>query len=395
MDQSTTKRIDNNLDSNIDSNRQHQQHSMVYVDNKRRKTSKTCLTVALTATFVALLYITCLKYTRRNTIRVELTSKSTSKLHVRNENSQKYEEIQHMIEQTEKLSFDLSKEFDEDLRKMGYIPQKKKIQHRDYLYHPTDKKLEQKICQKPYQLLVLCLDDTNEETRTLYRDTWAAKRNEILTSDGVMPVEWKVIFVVDVPDHSKFAFEKELRIHKDVIGFTGVKNAPRKEILKLMTAFEWVDQHCEFSFLVKMKNGTFLNTPKMFSFLRDPRVPVNELFGGVVVYQHNNTITFHTQDKKLVKGYPRFIKDAFIMSFDVVNKVISKFHWLKPHADADVYIGELVLQSGIDVWPVPNLLYHDTSGKCATFNMDGILIQCADKCARIFNKESLKIIPEV
>jgi len=202
--------------------------------------------------------------------------------------------------------------------------------------------------------------------------------------------------VVDVPNspRARIAFKDEQKKYNDIIGFWS--SSTRKETLKLMTALEWVDEHCEYSFLLKMRNQMFLNTPKMYSLLADPRIPSTDLYAGQVTFDSNKTTTFHSREKTLVKGYPRFIKEAFIMSFDVVDKVVSKFHWSKPHPKTDVYIGELVLQSGIDVWPLSNFIAYDIQNKCEMRTIqNGAVVKTQEKCMNIYNVESSKLIPEI
>ena len=303
--------------------------------------------------------------------------------------------VQKLIQQSESLSIELIRQFDLDIQNAKIKPAWKTQYHRDYIYQADN--MKQHICQNPYQLLILCLDDTDKTTRDIYRKTWASEKNRILTSDGVKDLDWKVVFVVDVGSmETQLQLRDEQKLNNDVIGVTSVSSGERRETIKLMTALEWADKHCEYTFLVKIKSRVFLNTPKMFSLLADPRIPNTELFAGHVTYESNITTTFHSRDKTLTKGFPRYIPEAFLVSFDVVDKVIRKFHWSKPHPISDVYIAELVLQSGIDVWPLSSFVSYDLHNACEKrLIQNGALIKTTDKCMKMFDIESSKLIPEI
>ena len=247
-------------------------------------------------------------------------------------------------------------------------------------------------------MLILCLDDTDQATRDVYRKTWASKKDHILTSDGMKALDWKVIFAVDVSSDvkSRLDLQDEQKLHNDVIGVASTSIGARRLTMKLISALEWVDKHCEYTFLVRINSHMFVNTPKMFSLLADPRIPNNELYAGHVTYESNITTTFHSRDKTLIKGYPRYIQNSFLMSFDVVDKVVRKFHWSKPHPKADVYIGELVLQSGIDVWPLSSFVTYDHEDACEKrLIQNGALIKTTDQCMRVFETEASRLIPEI
>ena len=120
------------------------------------------------------------------------------------------------------------------------------------------------------------------------------------------------------------------------------------------------------------------------------------MYAGQVKYESKNKTTFYSRDKTLTKGFPRFIPKAFLMSFDVVDKVIRKFHWSKPHPVSDVYIGELVLQSGIDVWPLSSFITYDLHDRCENrLIQNGALITTKEDCMRTFETESSRLIPEI
>lgn len=370
----------------------------------RRKSS---LRYAVPVTVIMFVLFLCLVIVGNNNnsfqssqdrLHIHLTSSKVSEESIRKLPNQHFSqnEVQKLIQQSETLSIELIRQFDNDIKNAKIKPNPKTQYHRDYIYH-GNRMQQQNICRNPYQLLILCLDDTDKTTRDIYRQTWASEKNRILTSDGVKSLDWKVVFVVDVGSvKEKLRIQDEQKFNNDVIGVTSLTSGESKKTIKLMSALEWVDVNCEYTFLVKMNSHVFLNTPKMFSLLADPRIPNTELYAGHVQYESTNRTTFHSRDKTLTKGFPRYISKAFLMSFDVVDKVIRKFHWSKPHPESDVYIGELVLQSGIDVWPLSSFMTSDLTKKCEKRLIQvGALIESTENCMSTFETESSRLIPEI
>ena len=359
----------------------------------------TAIVFVLFLCFVILNQHNIFNQTNQERLHIHLTSSKVSEESIKklpNHQFSSPNEVQKLIQQSETLSIELIRQFDADIQNAKIKPNPKTQYHRDYVYH-GNKIQQQKICRNPYQLLILCLDDTDKATRDLYRQTWASEKNRILTSDGMKLLDWKVVFVVDIGDvKEQIQHQDEQKLNNDVIGVTSLTSGESKETLKLMSALEWADANCEYTFLVKINSHVFLNTPKMFSLLADPRIPNTELYAGQVEYNSKNKTTFYSRDKTLTKGFPRFIPNAFLMSFDVVDKVIRKFHWSKPHPVSDVYIGELVLQSGIDVWPLSSFITYDLHDRCEKrLIQNGALITTNEDCMRTFETESSRLIPEI
>ena len=135
--------------------------------------------------------------TNEERLHIHLTSSKVSEESIKKLPNQQFSspnEVQKLIQQSETLSIELIRQFDSDIQNAKIKPNPKTQYHRDYIYH-GNKIQQQKICRNPYQLLILCLDDTDKATRDLYRQTWASEKNRILTSDGMKSLDWKVVFL--------------------------------------------------------------------------------------------------------------------------------------------------------------------------------------------------------
>ena len=218
----------------------------------RRKSS---LRYAVPVTVIMFVLFLCLVIVGHNNnsfqssqdrLHIHLTSSKVSEESIRKLPNQHFSqnEVQKLIQQSETLSIELIRQFDNDIKNAKIKPNPKTQYHRDYIYH-GNRMQQQNICRNPYQLLILCLDDTDKTTRDIYRQTWASEKNRILTSDGVKSLDWKVIFVVDVGSvKEKLRIQDEQKFNNDVIGVTSLTSGESKKTIKLMSALEWVDVNC-------------------------------------------------------------------------------------------------------------------------------------------------------
>jgi len=220
-------------------------------------------------------------------------------------------------------------------------------EHNASSFHETNLRSTHQ-CNGPIKVLVLITTHVSHlEQRNVIRQTWGI--------DASNPPRWKTYFLIGRArnDHEFNQVKHEIEMYNDLV-LGDVYEDFYNLTYKVQMGFEWSIKYCSYDFMLKGDDDVFINMQQVFSFLDSKEVPNTELYAGNVQYQ---ALVFRSGkygvekeefDKKI---YPRYCSGGgFILSYDVVEKMIYKFKQVPALKIDDAYIGVLALKCGVDVF---------------------------------------------
>lgn len=208
-------------------------------------------------------------------------------------------------------------------------------------------------CKQDYYLIfIVQVDQGGISERMAIRKTWGKLQN-------TKSPKWKVFFLVSCsPDaQNKNLINYEMQtygdlIHADVDQTKEINVATISSIL----GFRWAVDHCNYQYLFKLniEYNIFINIHQLLIFLNDKWTPDSELYAGYVYY--NNLVKRIGDDKIAAEEYskPWYVRHcsgiAYILSSDVVVKMMTNAKNVKLFKFEEIYTGELALLSGVDAY---------------------------------------------
>lgn len=207
----------------------------------------------------------------------------------------------------------------------------------------------------PHNYIVLTIISSHVQDfnrRMLIRKTWGSDRN-------LKKRRWKTYFVVGLTTNQEtlrlLSCEKEQ--FSDII-YGDVYESFDNLTFKMQIGFEWAVRYCKFKYLLKTESDVFVNIPKLLQFLLHKDTQKRRLYAGYVQFsaQVMRSGKYAVSKKQYRKAiYPRYCSGGgFVLTSDVVKKMLSHFSDVDHLRISDAYVGELALKSGIDA-------YHDES----------------------------------
>ena len=216
------------------------------------------------------------------------------------------------------------------------------LPHRTYLTSRI------RCTQKVFLLILVATASNNIQRRNVIRKTWA--------SDPSMDIRWKTMFLLgQAKDSTQEEYlEAERLIYNDLL-----RGAQRDTYLnltlKIQMGLEWAAKYCDFQFLLKTDDDVFVNPYRLMDYLGNPDTPKTKLYLGFVRRNvrpmrggGKNSVTKEEYNKT---RYPAFCGGVgYVLSSDLVPKMVQMFDAKKPLKNEDVYIGTLVERlEGTDV----------------------------------------------
>ncbi|KAL9973898.1 hypothetical protein ACROYT_G020405 [Oculina patagonica] len=213
------------------------------------------------------------------------------------------------------------------------------IAEEEFLPHRTHLISRTRCTQKLFLLIVVFTAPPNADRRNIIRKTWA--------SDPSMKIKWKTMFLLGQARNSmqQVYLEAEGRMYNDFIRGTHRDNY-RNLTLKTEMGLEWAAKYCDFQFLLKADDDVFVNPYRLIDYLSNTDTPKAELYLGYVMRNERP----HREGKYGVPvedynktRYPDFCSGpAYVLSSDLVHKLVEIFDVKKPLKLEDVYIGTLI-----------------------------------------------------
>ncbi|KAL9970184.1 hypothetical protein ACROYT_G022517 [Oculina patagonica] len=229
----------------------------------------------------------------------------------------------------------------------------------------------------------------NFDRRNIIRKTWA--------SDPSLKARWKTMFLLGqaVGDSTEKKYlEDEGLKYGDFIRGTQNENYYNLT-LKTQMGVEWAAKYCDFQFLLKADDDVFVNPYRLMEYLGNSDTPKTELYLGRVA----SSGIVHRRGKYAVSveeyngtRYPAFCNGpAYLLSWDLVNKLVDLFDVKKPLKLEDVYIGTLVDKLGVK--PVRHRgfrLLQFGSSSCKHYSDTVVYHKASIQCTEELFNEAMK-----
>ena len=234
-------------------------------------------------------------------------------------------------------------------------------------------------CSQHYFLLILVSSaPPNFQRRRDIRRTWGV--------DTALAPRWKTVFLV-AQSRAKETTESLLRersSYRDLLQGDYIDHY-WNQTLKIQMGFEWAVRYCNFTFLLKMDDDTFVHTRRLISVLSTfsaEKLYLGMLWEKPLVKRGKDkwTISYEEYNKTL---YPDFCPGfGFVLTFDVVNTFVDLFDDVPLFRFDDVYVGMLAERAGVNgtfnpgfrQYPSPPnvpcslaetvFVWHDITGEC-------------------------------
>ena len=187
--------------------------------------------------------------------------------------------------------------------------------------------IDYKICKEQHEIIILVTHTNSVAVRNVIRRTWG-ESGEVLTTDGSINLNWKVIFVVTDKKKKLGELKREFMSSNDMVAVQRANYVHiEQDSLNIMTGLEFASKHCRFKYLLTIKDDMMVNTPALFSYIHDAKTPRTELYGGLI--RHDSPVLPKNGERSsayIAMTYPRYAHGgAFLMSSDVVSKIIPFF----------------------------------------------------------------------
>lgn len=208
------------------------------------------------------------------------------------------------------------------------------VPHLSYLTTRT------RCTQSVFLLIVVFTAPGNIDRRTLIRRTWG--------SDPSVQPRWKTVFLIGQAANNSIQnkyLEAEGATYKDII--QGSQNEHYYNlVLKTQMGLEWAARYCDFQFLLKTDDDVFINPFNLVEHLQKPDTRQRNLYMGRCKYRFEvrrhgkNGISLEEYNKS---HYPPFCNGpAYVLSSDLVSKIVELFDVKKTFQKEDVYVGMLI-----------------------------------------------------
>ena len=217
-------------------------------------------------------------------------------------------------------------------------------------------------CEHAYYLVILVQSEPfHVNKRAAIRRTWGRLQN-------VQQPMWKTFFFfTKLIGIESVLIKNEIETYRDII-YLDTSDEPNEITLNTIMAFKWSAMHCTFQYVLKVTDNGFVNIQPLIAFLNDSRTPDRELYAGHVHYHSlvDRKGKFGISELEYPKThFARYCSGrGYVLSSDVVKKMISNLNKVKPFKVDDAFIGELAMISGVDAYQNDNFLINEDPKRC-------------------------------
>jgi len=239
-------------------------------------------------------------------------------------------------------------------------------------------------CDTKYSVVVMVSSSPNHTIeRNMIRQTWGTRQK----FEKYLPT-WKTFFVIGRQNNASHGDDviQESKDHGDII-LGDFQEHFYNLSLKVQVGFEWSVKYCRYNYLLKTDDDVFVNMGNLFRFLGQSNVTRQELYAGNIIYkarpQRKGKYAV-TEEEYSRPVYPRYASGGgFVVSRDVVERMIPHFNVLDPFKIDDAYVGMLALKAGVDVTHSDDFeMFKEDKNKCA-FKRKEIIHH------KVYNKECM------
>ncbi|KAJ7379717.1 hypothetical protein OS493_014123 [Desmophyllum pertusum] len=226
----------------------------------------------------------------------------------------------------------------------------------------------------------------NFDRRKTIRKTWAR--------DPSMTIRWKTMFLLGqtTENSTRKKLEAEGLMYGDFIRGTQIDKYYNLT-LKMQMGLEWAEKYCDFQFLLKVDDDVFVNTYRLVDYLGNPDTPKTSLYLGRVVHNgvpHRSGKYGVSEEEYNKTKYPDFCcGPGYVLSSDLVHKLVELFDVKKPLKLEDVYIATLVEKVGVKA--VLHRGFHLLDfGKCKHYSTTVVYHEASIQCLEELFNQTMK-----
>ena len=264
------------------------------------------------------------------------------------------------------------------------------LPHRTYLITRT-------CCtQKVFLLIMVLTAPANFDRRTVIRETWG--------TDPSLQKRWKTVFLLG--QAAGGSIQNKYLAAEDMIYRDFIRGAQKETYnnlpLKTQMGLEWAAKYCDYHFLLKADDDVFINPYYLMDFLGKSKTPKTNLYTGLC--KHGDHVRRSGKYKITLKeynkaSYPDYCTGpAYVLSSDVVSKLVELFDIKQFFKLEDVYMGMMVDKiSGVKAKNVPlKFLTQKREWTCrhipsiVSIHWKQMSIQCIEKLFNEAMKERIE-----
>lgn len=219
-----------------------------------------------------------------------------------------------------------------------------------------DPNLESPRCQSGNIFIIIITSTPDHfEHRAEIRRTWC---NASLRADPHESGNWQCFYLVGQTDDMgvRLKVSLEQQRHGDILHGSYV-DSYRNLTHKVMHGLAWVSEHCVAPYVLKTDDDCFVNTLLLRHFLSHHNKQTTGLYTGNIVSDMSKLKVIRNMGEKwavsledyLPEYYPRFASGSgYVLSFDVVKRLVSESVFIKPIANEDAYVGIVMHHIGVE-----------------------------------------------
>ncbi|XP_074641433.1 beta-1,3-galactosyltransferase 1-like [Tubulanus polymorphus] len=208
----------------------------------------------------------------------------------------------------------------------------------------------------------------NYDKRAAIRESWGG-----FGDDSINHESWRYIFLIGQSRDrtTNIRVIEESRIYKDILIGSYV-DTYRNLTQKVIHGLRWVEKYCRPEFLLKTDDDCYINRPLLVEYLQYYNSITENLYVGRIFLEKRDVIRASSSkwavsvlDYKRSR-YPRYASGiGYIISVDVLQKVIKEMKYVRPFPNEDAYIGVIINRLGIEpVMSYRFTMYYFTWSDC-------------------------------
>ncbi|XP_038045551.1 UDP-GalNAc:beta-1,3-N-acetylgalactosaminyltransferase 1-like [Patiria miniata] len=210
--------------------------------------------------------------------------------------------------------------------------------------------------EKPYVVfLVVCLP-SEVLARTAVRRSWGIPKG--IAEAKELSMSWRTVFVMGRTEAKDAQIERESKSYGDVLQ-GDFEDLSSEVTRKVMLGFQWaikdIPMSCRPSYIFKTSIKVYINLPLIVPWITDKLNKASDLYVGKTLREDRPIRD--KEDPLYVPSadYPRnFFPNIargplYMLSMDVVHKMVPKFGHITPIAMEDAYVGLLAYNVGVPI----------------------------------------------
>lgn len=211
---------------------------------------------------------------------------------------------------------------------------------------------EKPTCHKESKIIILITSaPQNYDRRKSIRETWCRPANFNLAS-----IPWKCVFLIgqSMVHLSNNVIDNEINDYHDILLGSYV-DSYRNLTIKTMHGLDWVRRNCPCKYVLKTDDDVYVNV-KLLRELTRRNTPINNTYIGLVtqsesrlkVIRSPHSKWFVSMEQYPLSHYPPYaVGMGYLLSIDLVEKLVNISAHIPPFANEDAYVGVLADYYGV------------------------------------------------